>query len=209
MTSTPRRAALPVIALLLAACSGGDDEPSTPATTKAEVATGVPATEAAAVTAAPAPVGEGFAGPLANCDEIPDNTDSLDFSGAQYSEFPNSVATAWALNYMMTRGQYITAWTRDVGETWTIVGVASDMVELQAELDALYPRSRVLVVNLEWTPERLAGLAQQVRTLLGDAAEVSWSIATGYVEVTLVDAAGAAALDAFAGQPLCLVTADA
>jgi hypothetical protein len=194
---------LPVAALVLAACSGGDDKASTP-TTAGDVASGAPATQLPAATGAAATTTPQRLAGLRSCWEIPDNTDSLDFSGAQYSEFPNSVATAWALNYMMTRGQYITAWTRDVGETWTIVGVSSDMVELQAELDALYPRSRVLVVNLEWTPERLAGLAEQLRAMLGDAAEVNWSIATGYVEVTLSSGAEVSGLDAFAGQPVCL-----
>lgn len=194
-------------ALLLAACSGGEGDTEPAPTTAVEVAAGAPSTDASAATvAAGATAPQGVTGPLPSCWEIPDNTDSLDFSGAQYSEFPNSVATAWALNYMMTRGQYITAWTRDVGETWTIVGVTSDMVELQAELDAIYPRSRVLVVNLEWTPERLAGLAEQVRALVGSGGDVDWSIATGYVEVTLAAGTEVSGLDAFAGQPVCLAT---
>jgi hypothetical protein len=199
-----RLTALAFVVLLLAGCSGDQADTAPSPTTVADVATGAPATEQPAATVAAAATTPQGLGLLPNCWEIPDNTDSLDFSGAQYSEFPSSVATAWALNYMMTRGQYITAWTRDVGETWTIVGVTSDMVELQAELDALYPRSRVLVVNLEWTPERLAGLAEQVRALVGSDGDVDWSIATGYVEVTLATGTDTTALEQFASQPVCL-----
>ncbi len=186
-------------------CSGSADEPDTTSSVAVtEAANAAPPTVPVATDAAAAPEAVGA---VPSCADVPDNTDSLDFSGAQYSEFPDRAQTAAAIDFAITRGQYLATWTRDRHETWTIVGVTSEMAELQAELDAAYPRARVLFMNIEWTPETLSTLADDVARTLGiDRSLVSWSIATGRVAVDAdaVDDAGVELLQSYASLPVCV-----
>jgi hypothetical protein len=200
MTRRPLHRTLLAVVLIGAGCSSSGDE-AAPTTALTDTAA-ASATEAAGATT-PALADS----PLPLCSKIPDNTDSLDFSGAQYSDFPDQVATVAAIDFAITRGQYVAAWSRDRHETWTIVGVTSEMTELQAELDAMFPRARVLFMNVDWTPEDLAQLAGDVAVTLGlDRSAVSWSIASGYVtlDASALGADSAGVLQSYAGLPVCI-----
>jgi hypothetical protein len=184
-----------MFSVLLVACSGsdsgsdGDDRSGA-----AEVAP--------AVTT---PTGSSFA----YCQDLPDQTDSLDFAGVQFSATPNGLVTGQALAYALTWPYYVTTWPRAEHESWIIVGVSGGMFELQAELDTLYPGARVLAMNVAFNEQQLASLADGVRravTHVDPEAVIDWSIATGRISVTPTDTSGdlSGALEAFAGYPVCV-----
>ena len=185
-----------VVSALLVACSGsdsgsdGDDDRSGAAQLAPAVTT---------------PGGASFA----YCDDLPDQTDSLDFGGVQFSATPNGLITGQALAHALTWPYYVATWPRAEHESWIIVGVSGGMFELQAELDALYPGARVLAMNVALDEQQLASLADEVRrTVTADDPEavIDWSIATGRIAVTPTDTGDdlSAALEAFAGYPVCV-----
>src|SRR5689334_8726495 len=113
-----RKLGLPLLALALAtpltACFGsGDDD--------VDVATG-----AAGEPVGTTPDGSG----LAYCASLPDQTDSLDFGGPQFSPVPNGLATGQALTYAVQWPYYVSVWPRASQESWIIVGVSGGMAEL-------------------------------------------------------------------------------
>lgn len=142
---------------------------------------------------------------LLYCDALPDQTDSLDFAGVQFSPVPNGLVTGQALAYALQWPYYVTVWPRATDSSWIIVGVSGGMFELQTELDANWPGARVLAMNITWNEQQLASLADQVRAAVPDAT-VEWSIATGRVSVSPSNADDDFfdALAAFAGSPVCV-----
>jgi hypothetical protein len=146
---------------------------------------------------------------LSYCDALPDQTDSLNFGGVQFSPTPNGVVTGQALAYALSWPYYVTTWARAEHESWIIVGVSGGMAELQAQLDTLYPGARVLAMNISFSEQQLAVLADQVRvavTQVDPEAVIEWSIATGRISVTPSATSDDLweALEVLAGYPVCV-----
>jgi hypothetical protein len=157
----------------------------------------------------PTQVVDGVTLPVEICAMLPDDTDSLDFTGAQFSAVPNGVQTGLALAYAVAFPYYVGIWARARHESWLIVGVSGGMRELQADLDAQFPGARVLAINVDWNEQQLGNLSGEVQAALAEAdgaAVVSWSAAVGrvIVDLTNVDDDIAEALEPYAEMPVCV-----
>jgi len=127
---------LAVTTLAATACSdGGDDSPSgaTRVTLPGELPV-VPDTRASELAV-----------PL--CDDLPDPADSLDWSGAQYSDVAFPTRTRDALILALEFPYVADVWGgTGIREGWIVVGVTGGAVELQTLLDGSYPGARVLAM---------------------------------------------------------------
>lgn len=200
MVGVLRRSAVLLVPVLLAigGCSG-DDEPATRVTDPTLTPT-VP------VTAPARPVD--LALPL--CAELPDPADSLDWTGVQWSDFPDPAVTRGALALAL-EFPYVVAWWggTDQREGWIVIGVDGGAVELQTMLDTDFPGARVLAMPLDWTLIELRDLAARVddATLeLALPAPATVSMSRGLVRVDLgqITDEGASALESFAGERVCI-----
>jgi hypothetical protein len=142
-------AVLTVVAV--SGCSGGDDDADAPTVT-----TAVTLPESLPVTAPARP--EGLVIPL--CADLPDPADSLDWSGAQQSMFPDPLRTGQALQLALTFPYVVDIWGGTGSrEGWIVVAVSGGAVELQEMLDMQIPSARVLAMPIDWTFTELSGLA--------------------------------------------------
>lgn len=190
---------LAVTALAATACSGGDDDsPSgaTRVTLPGELPV-VPDTRASELAV-----------PL--CDDLPDPADSLDWSGAQFSDVAFPTRTRDALILALEFPYVADVWGgTGIREGWIVVGVTGGAVELQTLLDGSYPGARVLAMPLDWTVTELEVLAGEVDLATDDlqlASPAIVSMSRGLVRVQLgtITAERAATLDAFAGRRVCI-----
>lgn len=190
---------LAVTALAATACSGGDDDsPSgaTRVTLPGELPV-VPDTRASELAV-----------PL--CDDLPDPADSLDWSGAQFSDVAFPTRTRDALILALEFPYVADVWGgTGIREGWIVVGVTGGAVELQALLDGSYPGARVLAMPLDWTVTELEVLAGEVDLATDDlqlASPAIVSMSRGLVRVQLgtITAERAELLDAFADRRVCI-----
>jgi hypothetical protein len=190
---------LAVTALVATACSGGDDDsPSgaTRVTLPGELPV-VPDTRASELAV-----------PL--CDDLPDPADSLDWSGAQFSDVAFPTRTRDALILALEFPYVADVWGgTGLREGWIVVGVTGGAVELQTLLDGSYPGARVLAMPLDWTVTELEVLAGEVDVATDDlqlASPAIVSMSRGLVRVQLgtITAERAATLDAFADRRVCI-----
>jgi hypothetical protein len=190
---------LAVTALAATACSGGDDDsPSgaTRVTLPGELPV-VPDTRASELAV-----------PL--CDDLPDPADSLDWSGAQYSDVAFPTRTRDALILALEFPYVADVWGgTGIREGWIVVGVTGGAVELQTLLDGSFPGARVLAMPLDWTVTELEVLAGEVDLATDDLQLTSPAIVSmsrGLVRVQLgtITAERAATLDAFADRRVCI-----
>lgn len=189
-----RWAMLPLVAALaLGACTGDDDDDAG--------ATG----DTTAVPAAP--VEAAFTMPVMRCEELADPSDSLDWSGIQATEVALFNQSELALQHAWQWPYYLATWGATGREGWFVVGVSGGAVELQAELDQLYPGARVLAMQIPATEGELSDLAAVVGTALAEAdvdleAPIHWSVSRGLVMVPLgrITEQRVSALQPFAGD---------
>jgi hypothetical protein len=143
------------------------------------------------------------------CAALPDQTDSLDFGGPQFSPTPNGLVSGQALAFALTWPYYVATWPRSEQQSWIIVGVSGGMFELQTELDTRFPGARVLAMNVAWSEQQLADLAVQVQesvSQVDSSAVVDWSIASGRVSVGVTEVSDDLweQVNRFTGLPVCV-----
>jgi hypothetical protein len=144
------------------------------------------------------------------CDDVPDPADSLDWAGAQRTDFPNPLVTREALLVAFAFPYTVDVWgATGVHEGWFVIGVSGGAVELQAELDATYPGARVIVMPIDWTPFDLSNLAIEVQDAtagLQPPPEITPSTSRGQVRVDLgtVTPERLAPLTSFADRRVCV-----
>ena len=191
---------LVVTALVATACSGGDDDDAPSGATRVTLPGELPVV--------PDTRASELAVPL--CDDLPDPADSLDWSGAQYSDVAFPTRTRDALILALDFPYVADVWGgTGIREGWIVVGVTGGAVELQALVDGSYPGARVLAMPLDWTVTELEVLAGEVDVATDDlqlASPAIVSMSRGLVRVQLgtITAERAAPLDAFADRPVCI-----
>ena len=140
----------------VAACSGDDGEDA-----RDDAATGSAVTLPGELPVVPEARPFELAVPL--CDDLPDPADSLDWSGAQFSEVAFPTRTRDALILALEFPYVADVWGgTGIREGWIVIGVTGGAVELQAMLDGSYPGARVLAMPLDWTVTELEVLAAEV-----------------------------------------------
>ncbi len=191
-----------IVPLTLAACSGGDDDAPSARITDPSLPASLP------VTAAARP--EGLAVPL--CDDLPDPADSLDWTGAQYAEFPDPVLTAQAITLALGFPYVVEWWGgTDQREGWIVVGVSGGAVELQMMLDSQFPAARVLAMPLDWTRIELRDLATRLdeatlELALPAPSRVSMSRGVVEVDIDQITDDAVSILERFEGERVCVDT---
>lgn len=197
----PRRPLLSSLAalVLVTGCSGDDDA----APSRISDAT---SDTTAPVTAAPRPFE--MAVPL--CADLPDPSDSLDWSGIQWAAAPDPLRARDALIASLNFPYVVEYWgATGVHEGWLVIGVSGGALELQELLDAKYPGARVLAMPLDWTFAELTDLANRVtdatiELALTKPVRVSMSIGQVRVDLDRITEERVRALDQFAGQRVCV-----
>jgi hypothetical protein len=188
-----------IVPLTLAACSGDDDAPSARVTDPT-----LPADPPVTAAARPA----GLAVPL--CDDLPDPADSLDWTGAQYADFPDPVLTAQAITLALGFPFVVEWWGgTDQREGWIVVGVSGGAVELQMMLDSQFPGARVLAMPIAWTQIELRDLATRLdeatlELALPAPSRVSMSRGVVQIDIDEITDDAVSILERFEGEPVCV-----
>jgi hypothetical protein len=144
------------------------------------------------------------------CGDLPDPADSLDWTGAQFSDVAFPTRTRDALILALEFPYVADVWgATGIHEGWIVLGVTGGAMELQAIVDGSYPGARVLAMPLDWTVTELEVLAADVDLATDDlqlASPAVVSMSRGLVRVQLetITEERAATLDAFADQRVCI-----